>query len=183
MKLYIANCTKYNQDFLFKTIEQVDNKSRFYTRKVIPIGCQVEVLEGSVEEVSCVIKQHLPYGLVAIDEIDRHKKFFGMCYSIDKPIAVEKIMNAMAHNEEEQEKNAHEQRKMMAATLSNSIDNNMVNTDGKLQSLEIEIVEQPKKGESPDKDKMTEVIQVVKPGTKAAGRAIERAASKGLIRA
>jgi hypothetical protein len=173
-RLYVANCTKYIQDFLYRL---PDKKNQIF-QKIIPIGGQVEVREGSVDLLVSIIKQHLHYGLVPVEEVDRTKNFFGLCYSIDKPINIDVIMNAVQHNEEEKERRSHEQRKRLAATLSNTIDDVMATSDSKLQSVEVEFVEQ-RKGDADTRDKMKEAIQVVKPGSKAAARAAERAAERG----
>lgn len=174
MRLYVANCSKYVQDFLYRLPEK---KNQIF-QKIIPIGGQVEVRDAPMDTLVYIIKQHLHYGLVPVEEIDRTKGFFGLCYSIDRPIDIEKIMNAIDHNEEQLELQSHEHRKRMAASLSNTIDNNMQHTESTLQSLEVEVVEQ-RKNEADSASKRKEAIQVVKPGSKAAARAAERAAERG----
>lgn len=169
-KLYIANCTKYVQDFLFR----IPENPQLY-QKVIPIGSQALIYKDApLDVLEHIVDQHMQYGIVPLNEIDRTKGFFGLCYSFDKPIDVERIMSAVAHNEEELVKKGYEQRKQAAAALSNVIDNNMDGSKSKLQGMEMEVVEQPKIGDNGPK--MSETIQVAKPGSKAAARGAQRAA-------
>ena len=59
MKLYIANTTKQRHIFTFRQLETGRLRQ-------IPIehGSQMQVLDGSTEEVEAVIQHHQVYGLV-----------------------------------------------------------------------------------------------------------------------
>ena len=173
-KLYIANCTIHNQDFLFKMPEQ---KSINNYRAQIPIGGQVLIMNRDIQrdEAEFIVEQYRKYGIVAVDEIDRTKGFFGLCYQLDRPIDVERIMLAIAHNQEAMEIKGHENRKQGAAALSANIDNNLMGSDSKLQGLEVDIIEQPKAGQHGQGEQMKETIQVAKPGSKAEARGAQKA--------
>jgi hypothetical protein len=170
-KLYIANCSKFVQDFIFRVPEV---QQLFKT--TIAVGGQNQVYKDTSREIlEAIVDQHLKYGLIPVSEIDRTKGFFGLCYSFDTPINVEKMMNAIQHNDEALELRGHELRKYQAASLSDKIDNNLMGSESKLQGMEVEIQEQQKVGNNDPK--MVETIQVAKPGSKAAARGAERAAN------
>jgi hypothetical protein len=172
VKLYVANCSKFAQDFLFKLPEQA--KINNY-RAQIPMGGQSLILGRDIDRDVAIhiIEQHKKYGLVAVSEIDRTKGYFGLCYQFDKPVDVERIMQAVQHNTEQLEVKGHEQRKLQAAALANTIDGIMAGTDDKLQSLEVVIKEEPKPGNNTPRS--VETISVTKPGSKAAARSAARA--------
>lgn len=168
-KLYIANCTKFVQDFLFRIPE-----SNQVHRKVIEIGRQEQIYtDASREVLEYIVNQHRKYGLIPLEEIDHTQAYFGMCYAFDRTIDIDRVMTAMEHNETIVDRQAHEYRKQAAAGLSNVIDNNLQGAESKLSNLEVEVVEQPKTGDNTPRK--TETIQVAKPGSKAAARGIERA--------
>jgi hypothetical protein len=168
-KLYIANCTKNVQDFLYRLPEV----HQLY-KVTIPMGGQAEIYEDTDKAtLGLIIDQHAMYGMKAVSELDRTRGYTGLCYQFDKPIDVERIMSAVAHNDDELVRQAHEVRKAQAAGISAAIDQNMMGSESQLQSLEVEIVEQKKPGEN--SEKMTETIQVAKPGSKSAAAGAERA--------
>jgi len=175
-KLYIANCTKQVQDFLFKIPEQtVINPYKVS----IPIGGQALIYKDTTHDIlDFIVEQHLKYGLLPVSEIDRSKDFIGMCFQFDKPIDVDKIKIAMSHNDNQAELRSYEQRKIAAMALSNRIDETLVGSEDKLNSIEMEITEQ-RKGPADNEPKMVEAIQVAKPGSKAAARGAERAQHRG----
>jgi hypothetical protein len=171
-KLYIANTTNQNKEFLYK-IPSIDAEKNF--RVVIPAGGQALIYQDAEHQLLMrVIDQHLMYGLVPVSQIDRTKHFIGMCYQFDQPIDVEKIQYALAHNEAETERQSHEIRKQSAAALSGTIDQVMMGSEQKLASLEVEMLEQPKSASDTD-EKRIETIQVAKPGSKAAQRGANKA--------
>jgi len=168
-KLFVANCTKHVQDFIYRLPEV----PQLY-KVTIPIGGQAAIYEDTDKAtLGLIIDQHLKYGLKALSELDRSKGYTGLCYQFDAPIDVERIMSAVAHNDDEIARVGHEVRKAQAAGISAAIDQNMMGSESQLQSLEVEIVEQKKPGEN--SDKMTETIQVAKPGSKSAAAGAERA--------
>jgi hypothetical protein len=168
-KLYIANCTKFVQDFIYRLPEV----SQLY-KVTIPMGGQAEIYEDTDKAtLGLIIDQYLKYGLVSVADLDRTKGYTGLCYQFDRPIDVERIMSAVAHNDDELARQGREVRKAQAAGISAAIDQNMQGSESQLQSLEVEIVEQRKPGEN--NDKMTETIQVAKPGSKSAASGAERA--------
>ena len=142
MKLIIANCTQQNHDFLYRTIE-----SKSVRMQPIPIGGQA-VISGELtsEDIDYIISQHAQYGMVRVDEVDRTKPFIGLCYSIDKPIPVERLRIALAHNNSVLVERGRKIRQEAAIAVSDVLEQQ---TTG-LQALEMSIVEQPKDGSEPE---------------------------------
>jgi len=136
--LYVANASKQKHDFIYRIPEETSIR-----RQQIPAGGQITVYQpnASAEVLAAIIDQHSRYGLMDIAEIDRRKPFVGLCYRFDKPIQVEKIMQADEHNAGVLQRESQEARKLSAAALHNAIDRA---TEGavKLESLELEVVEQ-----------------------------------------
>ena len=174
VKLYVANCTKFNQDFLFKLPDQ---KTLNNYRAQIPIGGQALIMGRDIDMKTAmfIVEQHEKYGMVAVADVDRTKNYFGMCYQLDREIDVERIMLALEHNDEALELKGHEMRKLQAAALSQNIDHNLQGSESKLQGLELEIVEQDKPGQHGQGEHMRETIQVAKPGSKAEARGARKA--------
>lgn len=167
--LYVANCSRFVQDFLFRVPEVTQLFST-----TIPMGGQNRVYKDTDKAtLEHIVKQHVIYGIVHVSEIDRTKDFVGLCYSYDKPINVESIMQAVAHNDEVLERSGHELRKQQAAALSNTLDSNLAGSKEKLQNLEVEVLEQPKNA-TDNSAKMSETISVAKPGSKASQRSGRR---------
>lgn len=172
-RLYIANCSKFVQDFLFKLPGQTQINAY---RATIPIGGQTMIMNHEIDMKTAmhIVQQHEKYGLISVSDLDRTKAYFGLCYQLDEEIPVEKIMLGIAHNEEVKEILAHENRKRIAVALSDGIDNLMQGSESKLQGLEMELTELAKPGDNTERK--VEAIQVAKPGSKAAQRGAEKAA-------
>ena len=143
MKLIIANCTQQNHDFLYRTIEHPAVRSR-----PIAIGGQIEI-SGNLnsEDVDYIIGQHTIYGMVRVDEIDRTKPYIGLCYSIDKPIPVEKLRIALAHNSAVLTERGRQIRKEAAVVAAGGMDEDD-NTG--LKAMELSVVEERKDGGTPE---------------------------------
>lgn len=118
MKLYIANVTAQVQDFIYRVPETTSNRSQR-----IDIYSQ-QMLSGdlSASEIAAIVKQHAVYGLIPVDEIDRTKPFIGLCYSVDKPVAIEKIRRAIVHNKGVLEERGRDLRKEAAVVVNNHIE-------------------------------------------------------------
>lgn len=143
MKVYVANTTRQVQDFVWRAIGQKA------PRKIsIDVGTQ-QALPGdwNTEDVAYLEEQHRRYGMVRVDEIDRTRDFVGLCFSIDKPIPVDKIRTALTINEQVLMARGVELRKQAAIAVSNAITEN--NPGSGLTALELSVQEQPKDGGTP----------------------------------
>ncbi len=94
MKLYVANTTQQIQHFSYRLPE-----SKQVRVQVIPIGNQV-ALSGDLttKDIEYVVEQHAKYGMVRADEVDRTRSFIGTCYSVDKPVNMNKVRSALERN-------------------------------------------------------------------------------------
>lgn len=159
MKLFVANCSKQNFEFAYWAPE---NRRPLVQR--IGIGEQVQVYkDANPEDLRNIIEQHLPYGIVKTDEIDRTKAFVGLAYQFDKPINVEKIMIASENNDDVLTKMALERRKEGAAALDNTLSSIAQDAGNGLASLSMEVEEVPRPGID---TAVNETIEVQKEGSR-----------------
>ena len=92
--LYVANCSKQAHSFIFRTPESSNTQKR-----EIQPGSQVAIdLDGPA--INYVIDQHRRYGLVPVETIDQTKPLIGLCFSLTKPVSVNKIMAVAEHNDQ-----------------------------------------------------------------------------------
>src|ERR1017187_2730896 len=119
-KLYIANCTKQIQDFWYR-VPGCDGSGKAFSPRMqkIPEGGQI-LISGDLqpEEIDFIVGENVRYGLINVDDVDRAKPFVGMCYSINKPVAVPKIEKLFVHNQEILEDRA--ETNLKATALANN---------------------------------------------------------------
>lgn len=158
--LYIANLTKQHQDFIFLEPGSQNSLSppRHRTQR-IGIGEQALIHKRKMthEEIDEIVKQHEAYGLVNFKDID-NKEFRGLCYSIDRPIPVEKILDGIEMNENQREEISKRVRRESAAALSEHI-NGDDSSKSELNSLQVEVREETERGISPKVDETISVDQ------------------------
>lgn len=147
MDLYVANCTRQNMVFNYRF--QGDNIK--YVN--IPIGKQQKIPGVSTQaQIDQVIKQHEPYGMIPVEEINRTKPFIGTCYSVDKLIKTDAIMKGLDHNETVLIERGREIRRAAAVQSNNMIENALHeanqrnNMDVKLDELEVMVQEADAQG-------------------------------------
>lgn len=141
MKLLVANSTKQDHEFIYR----VPESTRLH-QQPIPSGQQVQIYRDDTSDViDAIIKQHEPYGLVKVDEIDRTKPFIGLCYSTDKPIPISKIMYVAEHNDDVLAEQGQISRTESVAALGDALNKA---TEGKLNGLEVEVVESKRPGDT-----------------------------------
>ena len=92
--LYVANVSHQSHDFQYRILEGG------VRRQTIAPGQQILVFKRdlSLAEVEHIISQHGQYGMRAANEIVRTKSFIGLCYSVDKPVDIDKFMVADEQN-------------------------------------------------------------------------------------
>jgi len=148
MEMYVANCTRQNFIFNYRLSNEPGVK-----HIAIGIGQQQKV-PGSLTQamVDEILRQHKPYGMISVDEINRTKGFIGTCYSIDKKIKVDAIMKGLDHNESVLIERGREIRRAAAVQSNNMIENALHdanvknNMDVKLDELEMIVEEADPKG-------------------------------------
>lgn len=93
-KMFVANCTAQIQEFMYRLPETAAPRMQ-----PIPIGGQIQISgDLSPAAVEAIVDHHAMYGMIAVDEIDRTRPFFGICYALDRQIPVDKIRRGIAHN-------------------------------------------------------------------------------------
>jgi hypothetical protein len=149
MKLYIANCTKQIHHFFYRVIGSTSLRMQ-----PIKDGGQIQI-SGDLqpEEANYIIGQHEIYGMIKADEVDRTKPFAGLCYSVDKPVAVAKIQKLFIHNQEVLEHRAEDTLRATALASSDVLESKVTEAarDANrplpaLGDLEMSIVEETRKG-------------------------------------
>ena len=158
--LYVANCSKQRLDFIYRVPEKEGTR-----RQMIPPGGQERIYQAGMqpEVLDAIVSQHERYGMVRASEIDRRKPFVGLCYEIDKPIRVEKIMYADEHNAGVLTEISAEARKLSAAALHDAIERG-AGQSAQLNSVGFEIVEQNGKTEPG----MNEIVSVTRDPSRSA---------------
>lgn len=168
MPLYVANCT--NQNHIFPFLIPEDNKLR---HKLIPMGGQALIYrkDATREEMLAIVKQHEVYGITDVDRIDQRRGFTGMCFSLDKPINVAKIMSANQQNIEAAAAQASQQRQDAAAAMHHiMLDNARRDNMPIPRAFEMEVEEVTVGGDRG----AHETIEIVQPGVEPrGGRPIE----------
>ena len=147
MKLYIANCSKgQTHMFVYRVVE-----SDKLITQVIHAGSQTQISgDHSAAGIDYIVDQHRRYGLVCVDQIDRTKPYFGLAYSIDKPISADKLQRAIAHNDEALNELGRQLRQEAAVTVN--VNAGQFSADHRLpgiSSLEMSIIEDRSNGGSP----------------------------------
>ncbi len=155
MKVYVANTTRQVQDFTWRAIG-----AKSVRKIAIDVGTQ-QMLPGewNSEDIAYLEEQHRRYGLVRADEIDRTRDFIGLCFSVDKPIAVDKIRHALTINEAVLMERGKVLRQQAAVAVSNHIEQHAPGAG--LTALEMTVVEEPKDGGTPS---ISEGIRVSREG-------------------
>lgn len=144
MKVFVANTTRQVHDFVWRSI---NNRSPH--RMQIDVGQQVQLPgEWQPEDVEYLEAQHRRYGLIPVSEVDRSKDFVGLCYSLDKPISVEKIRRALTLNEQVLEARGRELRQRAAVAVAEQVQTAFPNSG--LTALEMTIQEERTDGGKPE---------------------------------
>ena len=134
-KLYVANCTKHIQMFMYSVPEEKGMR----TQRIEMGGQTLIYQDSSMDVISYIIGQHEQYGLVSSNEVPRTKAFIGLCYSLDRPVDIEKIMTAVEQNDDVLIKRGQEIRKDTAAMFSNRLTEDV----GELERARVEFLETP----------------------------------------
>ena len=114
--------------------------------QAIGVLAQEQIPVDLPEEVDAIIEQLSPFGLVNVTEIDRTKPFTHLCYSIDKPIPVNKISHAIEHNQVIMEQRGEETRRAAAIKTNDFLDHQLRDSDlPNLKVLEMTIEEKKPK--------------------------------------
>jgi hypothetical protein len=160
--LYIGNVSKQIQIFTYRSPERPG-----VIAQTIPIGGQIRVSPNgahydlSTIEIDAIIAQHRTYGLIDIDEIDKKQSpFNALCYSIGKPMTVEKLRKAMFKKEDSVKIFGQKLRQEAALAVNSQIEEH---SGQRLRELEMSFEEEePTGGYAEDADHNSEGILVTR---------------------
>jgi hypothetical protein len=97
VKLFVGNASKQNVDFIY-TVRDLSGQLHRRTQN-IGVGEQIQI-SGDLEQsqIDMIIQHHAPYGFAAVTEVDYVKDYTMLCYSIGKPVPVDKLRELMINN-------------------------------------------------------------------------------------
>jgi hypothetical protein len=131
MKLFIANCSRQAHNFNYKLPE----KSQSFG-VTIRAGGQ-HVIENQSDVIHHIINQHEPYGFQRCDKVD--STFSGICYAIDKPVAVGKIVENAEQKTENLDDMSQNILEANAVSLSNAVDNAVMQSGEMPKAGEVQV--------------------------------------------
>lgn len=140
MKLYIANCSKQNQEFVYRVIETSGARVQ-----QIPIGGQVQLTgELSAPQIDSIVRHHATYGLLRHDEIDRSREFVGLVYCVDRPVTAAMIERVNRHNTNILEARGKVIRQNTAVAQNQQLETSLLEADRQetLKAMDVTIVEE-----------------------------------------
>lgn len=157
MKMYIANATKQNMDFIYRLPEVKGLRVQ-----TIPIAGQIQIT-GDLNQiqVDAIIEQHGKYGMIPVEEVDRARAFTGLCYSIDKPVPVAKIMTAVRLNTNVLQERGKQIRLESGLAEHSRIEKQLAEGDipGELKALNVSVQEERAQ---PDGEQLSEGVRITR---------------------
>jgi hypothetical protein len=152
-KLYVANVTSQVWEFAYWLPEA----PRHYTQ-TIQIGSQTQVpgpgRDLQQPALDSILAQHQPYGLVGADEALRGSHFYGLAYSIDKPVPFEKMQRLVAKYRGVLNDRGIEARRNAAIATNEYIERNLFENQmpDQLKQLDVSVEEmsRPEQFEGPE---------------------------------
>lgn len=163
-KLYVANATKQRFEFVYRLPGSPGAKLQ-----TIEIGGQIQVGGPTSiflpEDIDSVLEQYRQYGLVSVDEMDRGRTAFtGLCYSVDKPVSIDRLQRAMQRNSEALDKRGRVIRQEAAISVNNAIENELLEkrTETGLRGLEMSVQEEDNRAGDRSGPRMSEGVRVTR---------------------
>ncbi len=163
MKMYVANVTEQVFDFRYRLPEV--SKPRALT---IPPRAQVRLPDDMNQpQIDAVVKQHSPYGFVAIDAVSastRAGRKINLCYGVDRPVPGVRMEFLYRSNHEAAVKEGEQTRKETAVAsslaMSNEVDLRTRNTElagvaERTRNFTADVIEE----ESPDNSDATRLAE------------------------
>lgn len=139
MKLYIANGTHQNIDFMYRLPEY-----KSYRTQTIEVGKQIKISgELTPAQIDLIIQFHMKYGMIKFSEINDFKGFhIPYVYRVDEPIAQDTIEGLIIQNREYSKAEAKRLRAEAAITVNTQIEDAL---ESKISNFQFEIEEKPDK--------------------------------------
>ena len=150
MKLYIANATKQIHTFAYLPVDprSIDrNLGRVPGLRFIniPIGGQILLPDDFAEaDMNYVIAQHMPYGMIEYDEVDRQKKLITLLYAVDRTVPASAIEKAVKQNNDFLVRRGQQIRSEAAVANNEALANSLALQDRRetLGKLEVAVIEE-----------------------------------------
>lgn len=143
MKMFIANCTQQAQDFVYRVPESTAPRMQR-----IEIGSYIQI-SGDLNQpqITAIVRQKAPYGLVAAEDIDREKDFIGLFFTVDRHPSLTKMQEVISHNVGVMTERGRKLRQEAAVATSAAIESEL--PPGSLKQLEMTVVED-RRGNGPN---------------------------------
>lgn len=155
MQLFVANLTKQDHDFVYRT-KSDKNRTKV---QLIPTGQQRQIFTNAEhEDLDHIVKQHSPYGMLPEKEVLPGRTFVGLCYSFDKPVNLERFMVAEERNSSALVQLGVDVRSLQAAAIDSAIDDNAGSAT--VNRLEVQTVQEVPRGGTLDTPRLEETIAV-----------------------
>jgi hypothetical protein len=159
-ELYIGNISKQIFQFAYRSPERPG-----VIVQTIPIGGQIrispngQIVDLSTPEIEAILSQHRTYGLVDIDDVDaKQDPHSGLCYSIGKAMAPEKLRKAMLKKEESLKMFGQKLRQEAALAVNSQIEEQI---GAPLRNLEMSFQEEePRSGYADELDHLAEGVRI-----------------------
>lgn len=140
MRLFIANPTTQNHDFLYPVVPGKP------ARKLeIPAGGQAMIpLDLRQEDIEAIVRQHMPFGLFPVETLDGLREKAWLIASIDKPVSAAVIGKTIERNKTFDGRQSEDQRVAALASAANGLQdfaNRQQLPTRKLEALDVETIE------------------------------------------
>lgn len=150
--LYIGNTTKQHHEFLYRLPGEAGVKTQR-----IESGGQARIYNPAPMDVlAYIIKQHEHYGLVQENEVPTTKEFIGLCFSIDRPVDLDRLLHAFDHNNTVMDETAIDRREGVAAAIAAELESA---TGLPMRNVTVQLKEDVKQGATPRLDTGMEVTR------------------------
>jgi len=161
MDLFIGNTSIQAHQFLYRLPER--EKIR---EILVPSGQQVRLSVETEAMAHAIVEQHREFGLVSVDEVEKHPLFSGLIYSFKDPISEEAMNVGFSRRNDLLSDRGLQIRRAAAVTAAKSIEGAAERDGLRSSNVEVELVEQ-QKGPADNDPKLNQTIVVGEPGTKA----------------
>lgn len=187
MKLWIANSTKQNQDFVYRPkigdggkredgiIKPVFGEMR---KQHIPVGGQICLGDLSDGEIRNILDQHKH--IVDFKGLSKVRGFQGLCYRISlDQVPMDEIMERIQKNDEVRTEEAKDRQAATALQIAANM-RTVSNTDDAafkdLRETDIQVAQQGAKEVNQGTPRLNQVVEVTEEGKEPSGRGRKSAA-------
>lgn len=161
MKLYVANVTKQH----FICLYRLPETSQLCAQTIEAGGQQCLTPDFTQQEVDHILAQYDRYGIRDVSNIDekRDPPFSGICYSIGKPVSVEKLKKGMMRHDQSLDKLGKQIRQEAAVAAQQDIEQRYMRGEAMPKPFDVTVEEViPTKGLDEDLTHISEGIRVTR---------------------